>query len=128
MVADDLLVKYLQGEESSSKNVKVITHPGSTTKDILDYIKPIAGRKPDTLIIHTGTNDLTIGVNTMKKVRKLVKVVREIDESEKIKIDFSSVIYRKDKNLEDEQNEVNVKLKKYCQGKGFACIENENIK
>ena len=60
MVADDLLVKYLQGEELSSKknNVKVITHPGSTTEDVLDYIKPIAGRKPDTLIIHTGTNDL----------------------------------------------------------------------
>ena len=46
-----------------------------------DYFKPIAWRKPDTLIIHTGTNDLTNGVNTMKKVRKLVKVVRETDES-----------------------------------------------
>ena len=94
---------------------------------MLDYIKPMARRKPDTLIIHTGTNDLTNGVNTMKKVRKLVKVVREIDESEKIKIGFSSVIYRKDKDLEDERNEVNVKLKKYCEGKGFVFIENDNI-
>ena len=129
MVADDLLVKYLQGEELSSKknNVKVITHPGSTTEDVLDYIKPIAGRKPNTLIIHTGTNDLTNGVNTMKKVRKLVKVVREIDESEKIKIDFSSVIYHKGKDLENKRNEVNVKLKKYCEGKGFVFIENDNI-
>ena len=33
---------------------------------------------------------------------------------------FSSAIYRKDEDLEDEQNEVNVKLKKYCEGKGFA--------
>ena len=82
-----------------------------------DYFKPIAWRKPDTLIIHTGTNDLTNGVNTMKKVRKLVKVVREIDESENIKIGFSSVTYRKDKDLKDERNEVNVKLKKYCEGK-----------
>ena len=40
--------------------------------------------------------------------KKLVQVVREIDESEKIKIGFSSVIYRKDKDLEDEQNEVNM--------------------
>ena len=48
----------------------------------------------------------------MKKVRKLVKVVREIDESENIKIGFSSVTYRKDKDLKDERNEVNVKLKK----------------
>ena len=53
-------------------------------------------------MIHTGTNDLTNGADTMKKVRKLVKVVREIDESEKVKIGFSSVVYGKDKNLEDE--------------------------
>ena len=129
MIVGNSLVKYLRREELTSKknNVKVITHDGSTTEDMLDYIKPIARRKPDTLIIHTGTNDLTNGVNTMKKVRKLVKVVREIDESEKIKIGFSSVIYRKDKDLEDEQNEVNVKLKKYCEGKGFVFIENDNI-
>ena len=105
MVVDDLLVKYLRREGLSSKkdNVKVITHPGSTTGDILNHIKPIARRKPDTLVFHTGTNDLTNGVNTMKKVRKLVKEVRKIDELEKIKIGFSSVICRKDKHLEDER-------------------------
>ena len=94
---------------------------------MLDYIKSIAWRKPDTLMIHTGTNDLTNGADTMKKVRKLVKVVRKIDESEKVKIGFSSVIYCKDKNLEDERNEINMKLKTYCEGKGFVFIENANI-
>ena len=115
------MVKYLRREELSSKknNVKVITHLGSSTEDMLDYIKPIACRKPDTLIIHTSTNDLTNGVNTMKKVRKLVKVVCEIDDSEKIN--------RKDKDLEDERNEVNMRIKKYCEGKGFVFIENDNI-
>ena len=78
-------------------------------------------------MIHTGTNDLTNGADTMKKVRKLVKVVRKIDESEKVKIGFSSVIYCKDKNLEDERNEINMKLKTYCEGKGFVFIENANI-
>ena len=128
MVVGDSLVKYLRREESCPKNnVKVISHLGSTTKDMLDYIKPIARRKPDTLIIHTGKNGLTNGVNTKKKVRKLVEVVREIDESEKTNIGFSIVIQRKDKDLEDERNEVNVKLKKYCEGKGFVFIENANI-
>ena len=74
---------------SKKNNIKLIIHLGSTTEDMLDYIKPIARRKPDTLIIHTDTNDLTNGVNTIKKVRKLVKVIREIDGSEKIKIGFS---------------------------------------
>ena len=88
VVVGNWLVKYLRRKDLSSKkdNVKAITHPGSTTEDMLDYIKPIAQRKSDTLIIPTGINDLTNGVNKMKKVRKLVKVVREIDESEKIKI------------------------------------------
>ena len=63
----------------------------------------------------------------MKKVRKVVKVVREIDESEKINIGFSSVIYHKDKDFEDERNEVNMKLKKYYEVKGFVLIENANI-
>ena len=62
-----------------------------------------------------------------KNFKNLVKVVREIGESEKIKIGFSSVIYRKDKALEDEGNEVNMKLKKYCEGKGFVFIENANL-
>ena len=124
------MVKYLRWEELSSKknNIKVITHSVCTRhEDMLDCIKRIARRKPDTLIIHTSTNDLTNGVNTMKKVRKLVKVVREIDESEKIRIGFSSVIYRKDKDLEDGRNEVNMKLKKYCKSKGFVFIENASI-
>ena len=54
MVVGDSLVKYLRREDLSSKknNVKVITHPGYTTEDMLDYIKPTAQRKPDTLVIH----------------------------------------------------------------------------
>ena len=42
----------------------------------------------------------------MKKVRRLVKLFREIDKLKEINIAFSSVIKRKDKDLEDERNEV----------------------
>ena len=91
---------------SKKNNVKNKLHPGSTIQNVLDYIKSVARRKHDTLIIHTSTNDLINGVNTTKKVRKLVKVVREIDESKNVQIGFSSVIYHKDKNLEDDRNEV----------------------
>ena len=100
MVVGDPLVKYLRREESCPKNnVKVISHLGSTTKDMLDYIKPIARRKPDTLIIHTGTNGLTNGVNTKTKVRKLVELVREIEESEKLTSVFPLLFNAKIKTL-----------------------------
>ena len=45
MVVGDSLVKYLRREELSSKknNVKVITHPGSATEHMLDYISQLHG-------------------------------------------------------------------------------------
>ena len=84
---------------SKKNNVKIITFSGSTTEDMLAYNKPISRKKSDTLIIHTGANDLTKSVNAVTKIRKLVKVVRELDISEKNKIRFSSFVYRKEKTL-----------------------------
>ena len=57
------MIKYLRRDNLSSKNkdVKVDAHSGSTTVDMLDYIKPIARRKPDVIVIHTGTSDLKKG-------------------------------------------------------------------
>ena len=68
------MIKYLRRGNLSSKNkdVKVDAHSGSTTVDMLDYIKPIVRRKPDVLVIHTGTNDLKNGVNTMQRLDNLL--------------------------------------------------------
>ena len=105
------MIKYLRRDNLSSKNndVKVDAHPGSTTLDMLDYKKPIVRRKPYVLVIHTGTNDLTNGVKTMKEVRQLVKCVKELDKEEEVKIGFSSVINRSDRNLEKEIVDLNLK-------------------
>ena len=89
-------------------------HPGCSSEDMVDYVKPVARKKPDTLIIHVGTNDLIKGVNTMKKVRKCLKVIRELDNTENIQIGFSSIIERTDKDFSNEVIETNIKLKNYC--------------
>ena len=67
MIVGNSLVKYLRREELSSEknNVKVITHPGSTTKHMVDYIKPVAWRKPE--------RELANGINTIKKKKKKKK-------------------------------------------------------
>ena len=93
-VTGDSMIKYLRHDNLSSKNydIKVDVHLGSTTLDILDYIKLIVRQKPDVLVIHTGTNDLASGVNTTKEVRQLFKCMKELDKEEEVKIDFSSVI------------------------------------
>ena len=62
-------------------------------------------------MIHTGTNDLTDGVSTMKEIREIVKCARDLDKDKKVHIGFSSVISRSDRNLGQEIKDLNLKLK-----------------
>ena len=64
-------------------------------------------------------NALTNSVNTTSKVRKIVKAVEEMDGSNEMKLGFSSIITRKDRDLEKEIKETNTKLINYSIGKGF---------
>ena len=78
-------------------------------------------------MIHTGTNDLTNGVNTMKEIRKIIKCVRDLVKDKKVNIGFSSVISRSDRNLGQEIRYLNLKLKRYCKGNNFLFVDNVNI-
>ena len=89
-------------------DIKVDAHPASTTVDMLDYIKSIV-RKTDVLLFYTGTNDLAKEVNTRKEVRQLVKRAKELNKEEEVKIGFSSVINRSNRNLEKEIVDLNLK-------------------
>ena len=95
------MVKHMNGPGiSKNDQVQVKAHPGATTDDIIDYIKPIICQKPDIVIIHSGTHDLTKDANTMSRVRKVVVAVKEIDTEGKIKLGFSSIAARGDINKE----------------------------
>ena len=74
-------------------------------------MKPVVRKKPDTLIIHVGTNDLARGVSTMRKVMKCVEVIQKLDNTENIQILFCSVTQRTDKDFSNEIKETNIKLK-----------------
>ena len=67
------MVKHINGPViSKNDQVQVKIHPGATTDDIMDYINSTICQKPDIVIVHSGTNDLTKDVNTMNRVRKVV--------------------------------------------------------
>ena len=89
-----------------------------------DYQK----KTPDIILVHTGANEFTNSVNTMSKVKKIVKAVEEMDANNEIKPGFSSIIVRKDRDIDKEIKEGNTKLKNYCIGKGFIFVDNANIK
>ena len=55
---------------SKSHNAKVKHYPGATSEDILDKIDDLLKVKPDCLLVHVGTNDLTNNVNLLNSVKK----------------------------------------------------------
>ena len=85
IIVGDSIVKHLTGPGISKKNnIKIKTNPGATTEDIIDYIKPSIRKKPDFLLVHSGTNDLTNGINTMTKIRKVLPRWRKWIMKEKL--------------------------------------------
>ena len=123
------MLRYQRSKFLSKNNnfVNVRFHPGSTTEDIVDFIKPVIRKKSDPVIIHAGTNDLTNDTNTMKQVCKIAKTIQEMEDSDKIGIDFSGIMQRADRNFKDQIKETNDKLKRYCEGNGFVYVDTDNI-
>ena len=57
---------------SKSKLVDVLIFPGAISADVLTKIDDILNKKPTSLIIHVGTNDLTNDINLIPNVKKIV--------------------------------------------------------
>ena len=89
------------------------SHPGATTDDFIDYVRPTIRKKPNLIIIHSGTNDIQNNVNTLK----VISSIKECDTDDNLKITLSSVIHRSDHDFEDKINETNRKLENLRKGK-----------
>ncbi|CAB4046059.1 Werner syndrome ATP-dependent helicase-like, partial [Paramuricea clavata] len=59
-IAGDSILQHVHGWELSSdeQRVSVKAFSGSSVEDMQDYIKPLIRKKPDTMILHVGTNDI----------------------------------------------------------------------
>ena len=120
LIIGDSMMKHINGPGiSKNDQAQVKTHPGATTDDITDYIKPNIRQKPDIVIVQSGTNDQTKDVNTMNRVRKVVAVVKEIDTEGKIKLGLSGIVARGDINKEEDIVSTNNRFEKYCKGNEF---------
>ena len=53
---------------SKSKKVEVLNFPVATSIDIVKKMEDILEDKPQSLIVHVGTNDLTNNINLLKNV------------------------------------------------------------
>ena len=98
------MIKHVNGREvSRDDSFKIRCHPGATTDDIIDYVRPTTSKRTDMIIIHTGTNDIQNKVNTLQKVRKVITTIKEIDVNNEVQIAFSGVIHRDDQDFKKEK-------------------------
>ena len=85
------MIKYVNGGEVSRND---------STDDFIDYVRPTVRKKPNLIIIHSGTNDIQNNVNTLQKIKKVISSIKKYDTDDKIKIALSSIIHWSDHDFE----------------------------
>ena len=83
-VVGNSITNVLRTDElpTSERSFIVMKHSGCPTEDMIVGINSITSKKPDTILLHGRTYDLTKGINTMKNIRKCMEAIRELDNSE----------------------------------------------
>ena len=129
IIAGDSILKHLQGRNLSDpqSKVQVSSFPGCSTADMIDHIRPLVRRKPDTIIIHVGTNSLRITSSSRQCADEIVDLARMV-EQEGISTAISSITTRADDpELSKRATEVNKMLRKFCRQNDWGFIEHNNI-
>ena len=93
----------------------------------MDYIKPVLRKKPDVVILHTGTNDLTKGVDTISQLEEISDLVTN-DEKNNTELVISTVVTRGDRaGMSKRIANLNKRIKKFCAERNLQTIEHDNI-
>ena len=94
IIGDSMLNNINSRGLTKSKEVDVLNFPGATISDVSTKIDDVLNKKPASLIIHVGTNDLKNDINLLLNVKKIVNKTNKI--SPNIVLTFSSIIFRKE--------------------------------
>ena len=80
-----------------NSKVRVSSFPGCTANDMADHIRPIVRQKPDSIIIHVGTNSLQNSNSSREYADDIVDIGHMVDH-EGISVAISSLTARADDN------------------------------
>ena len=104
----------------------VKSFPGATAQDMKDYIKPSIARKPDMVVLHTGTNDLKSNQNSSDIANDIFNLAKNIKNSGTEVSILSSLIPRGDR-LSKKKKKVNKELQEKYTAENFAFILHKSI-
>ena len=109
-------MKHVNGRDTSrSHRVQVRLNPGASTHNLMDYLKAAMRKKPKPLVTHKGKNGIQQEINTMKTVKKLFKVIKEISSEKETEIILSGLIQKEDHDFRNQIEDINGKMKRYCE-------------
>ena len=88
-IVGDSMIKNITGTGiSRDHTVKIRPHPGATSIYMCDYIKPELRHLPDFISLHCGKNDISNELNTLKKLKKLLKEIEGYDTTKSLKLSY----------------------------------------
>jgi len=124
----DSMIGGVKGQYMSAKNnFKIHSYGGGTSEDMLDLVRIGMRRKPEIVILHSGTNDVTSEINTLDMLEKTVDFIKS--ENEATNVAISLVLSRNDqhKNKNSEIKDINNKIKTFCRQRSIGVIEHSSF-
>ena len=116
------MIKRIQGcklGEKVGQRVIVKSFPGATTTEMNDYLKPTLKRKPQRIILHTGTNYLSKS-SPVQVAGNIVDLARMIESESDAEIILSEIVTREDNIPDDKINTVNKLVNRYTKQNCWA--------
>ena len=128
------LQKELDKNQNNKTKVKVRNHPGATTTQMIHHVTAQLMDKPDLLIIHCGTNDLTkkdmnengentVKIDTIKNMNNIFKLIQE--KSPSTQIAWSNITTRKDRDKPKKHAFFDTTIKKLNAEMRPVCAHNQ---
>ena len=107
---------------SRKHNASIKIYPGATSEKIIEKVDGLVKNERDRRLLHTETNDITNGINTLNLVKKIVKKVKKTSSNTCIAL--PRIILRKDKkDFEKRVTDVYNRSRKYRGQKGITSLE-----
>ena len=127
-IVGDSMIKNMTGTGiSRDHTVKIRPHLGARSIDMRDYVKPELRHQPNVIILHCGINDISNEINTLKKLRKLLREIERYCTHKKPQVVIFSLIKRYDQDFNEDIKSINEKIQSLCTSKGLSFIDNSNI-